>query len=266
VVPVAGLQLRASGLIPGLPALQPSALEFSEPGGTDPGPRLPGMPLHGLLGEHPTEVDCHVSAQGITVRASSFGQVWISADGRHLRWRPEDAQARQRPELVLGPGLVLALALQDVFCLHASAILTPAGAVVFAGPSGAGKSMLAARILAEGEFTRLADDIAPIQVDDSGCSILPHFPQLKLPPEQQYPPDGLYLLEPGDQVSEEPLSPAAAALAVCGQVVASRLLPEPVLTRLLQVCATVTERAQVRRLRYPHRPEAIADVARILGS
>lgn len=217
-----------------------------------------------------------VSSDAITVEASGFGEVSVSSTGRRLVWRPGDDEARDRPELILGPGLVLALAFGGVFCLHASAVLTPLGAVLFAGPSGAGKSTLAARLSAQHGFPRLADDIAPLRVGPNGAFVLPHFPQLKLPPEGQYaanaparhPLARLYLLagcRPDEPVREESVSASAAGLAVCAQAVASRLFPERLMADLLRASGAIVENAAVRRLHYPKTPASVEAVARLLG-
>lgn len=282
-LPLAGLRLRANQAIPGLPTLRPGPVEpfgcspaVPSDAAPDPGASLPGFPLTTLLGDLPTELTCHASAHGITVRATGFGEVFVSATGRELTWRPGDDAARQRPELILGPGLILALALQGTFCLHASAVLAPHGAVLFAGESGAGKSTLAAQLSAGHGFQRLTDDLTPFRADGSGCFVLPHFPQLKLPSESQHPADApeawpvarLYLLEecdPEAPAREEPVSPAVAALAVCRHAVASRLFPEGLTAGLLQASAALVENVEVRRLLYPKRPGSIAEVARLAG-
>jgi len=278
--PIAGLRLRANREIPWISHLRPSAVDlrdvtsFGQAGAEG---RTGGIGLSALLGDTPTGVTCDLSPAGLTIRATGFGEVLVSADGRLLTWRPCDDAARQRPELILGPGLVLALALQNIFCLHASAVLSPAGAVLFAGPSGAGKSTLAARLSAQHGFRRLTDDITPFTADASGCLVLPHFPQLKLPPESQHPADApprypiarLYLLtecDPDAPVREEPVPPSVAALSVCGHAVASRLFPERLMTSLLHASAALVENAQVRRLLYPKRPGSVADVARLVGT
>lgn len=276
-LPLAGLRLRASHAIPGLPALQPGGVA---PFGASPdlafgsGAPLPGCPLQAVLGDVATELTCHASSRGITVRATGFGEVFVSATGRHLTWRPGDDAARQRPELILGPGLILALAFHGTFCLHASGVLSPDGAVLFAGDSGAGKSTLAARLSAQHGLPRLTDDITPFHADASGCFVLPHFPQLKLPPEGQHPGDAsqryrvarLFLIaecDPGSPARVETVSPSVAALAVCRHSVATRLFTGPLTAGLLHASAALAESVQVRRLFYPKSPGSIADVARL---
>ena len=140
-----------------------------------------------------------------------------------------------------------------------------------------GKSTLAARLSAHHGFLRLTDDITPFTADANGCFLLPHFPQLKIPAESQHPVDApasypvsrLYLLEECEAdapVREEPVSPSVAALSVCGHTVASRLFPPALTTEMLHATAAFAETTDVLRLRYPKRPEAVADVARFLGA
>lgn len=275
---IGDLLLAASGSIPGLAVHDlfaespPSVFSFdTEP----PGDLLPSSPLTARLGDEEVRVEARTSAHGLRVDAEGFGSVLVRDDGAEVLWQPSDPAARERPELVLGPGLVLALAFQGVFCLHASAVLGPEGAVVFAGPSGAGKSTLAARLAATGGLPRLADDILPFRADPAGAFALPHFPQLKLPATEQYPPGAapavpvarLYVLaacDPGAPVVARPLAPSVAALAVCGQAVATRLFTARLLARLVPFAADLVAGARVRELSYPHQPDAVADVLRLV--
>lgn len=276
--PLAGLHLRANRSVPGLPALRPSPIALSEvppAAGFVRGAPLPGSPFDALLGEYSTRITCLSAPLGITVRATGFGEVFVSGSGSSVRWRPGDDDARQRPELILGPGLLLALAFRGTFCLHASSVLAPGGAVLFAGESGAGKSTLAARLAARHHLPRLTDDLTPFAATSSGALVLPHYPQLKLPSESQYPASApprlplarLYLLaesDPDGPVLEESVSPARAALEVCRLAVASRLFTAPLTTALLHASAALVENVPVRRLLYPKRPAAIAEVARLV--
>jgi hypothetical protein len=67
--------------------------------------------------------------------------------------------------------------------LHASAISTPRGAVLFMGPSGHGKSTLAAQFRLRG-FPLLADDISVITLKEDGPALVsPGYPQFKLWPD-----------------------------------------------------------------------------------
>ena len=89
----------------------------------------------------------------------------------------------QRPTLMQGQIGTSARALGgSLLPLHASAIATSRGAVVFMGNSGRGKSTLAAHFAKRG-FRVLADDIAVIRFDDAGRPLAePGLPQFKLWP------------------------------------------------------------------------------------
>lgn len=64
--------------------------------------------------------------------------------------------------------------------LHASAIETPKGAVLFAGESRSGKSALAAAFHARG-YRVIADEIGAVEMGtDNGISVIPAFPRLLL--------------------------------------------------------------------------------------
>lgn len=83
-------------------------------------------------------------------------------------------------EALLGPGLLLLLARQGSFALHASAIARPDARdlILLLGPSGSGKSSLA-RLAADAGAIRVADDI--VVLDSDGRWVGP-IPQLKLSP------------------------------------------------------------------------------------
>jgi hypothetical protein len=69
---------------------------------------------------------------------------------------------------------------RGLLVLHASAVETERGAVLFVGHSGNGKSTLAAALRKRG-YRILADDVCALALDAAGNPIvLPGFPQLKL--------------------------------------------------------------------------------------
>ena len=79
-------------------------------------------------------------------------------------------------------GSVFAALLQQrgVVTLHASAIETRAGAVLFLGSSGAGKSSLLSAMLKRG-YAMLADDVTGVLLDPGGRpTALPAFPTVRL--------------------------------------------------------------------------------------
>ena len=81
---------------------------------------------------------------------------------------------------LLGSGLGALLHQRGILAMHASAIRTERGAVLFAGPSGIGKSTLLGALLQRG-YSMLADDVTGIAVH-ANCDplVLPGYPQVKL--------------------------------------------------------------------------------------
>ena len=80
------------------------------------------------------------------------------------------------------PGSVLGACLQQrgIVTLHASAVATPAGAVLFAGRSGMGKSTLLAALTERGH-AMLADDVTGIVLDADGRPLaLSGYPAMRL--------------------------------------------------------------------------------------
>ncbi len=76
--------------------------------------------------------------------------------------------------------IMSALLLQrGILPMHASAIRTPRGSLLFLGPSGVGKSTLAAEMVRRG-YPMQADDITPIHIEGTQPMVVPGFPQLKL--------------------------------------------------------------------------------------
>ena len=81
---------------------------------------------------------------------------------------------------MLSSALAACLQQRGTLTLHASAIATGAGAVLFAGSSGCGKSTLAAALVERG-YALLADDMTGVVLDAGGRpAALPAFPCLRL--------------------------------------------------------------------------------------
>ncbi len=83
---------------------------------------------------------------------------------------------------LLGSVLGALLHQRGLLPLHASAIETAKGAVLFAGTSGTGKSALAAAFHARG-YRVLADEICVVDSSSIDCPVLPAFPRLLLWPD-----------------------------------------------------------------------------------
>ena len=225
---------------------------------------------------------------GHEIDISGGPRVRISPDGRAIRLAYPCPIALDHPlvaHTVLGPALLLALALHGTFALHTSAAAHSGHAAVFLGASGAGKSTLAADLgrRAVHGWSRLADDVLPIAMTADGVlEALPEYPQLKLAPEEQYvalgprpervPIAAIYVLDAisgsdaAEPVSITALSPRDAFVALIEQTVASRLFA-PELTALhLEFCAAVAAAVPMKRLGYPRRLDAFDAVAEALDA
>jgi len=176
--------------------------------------------------------------------------------------------------IITGPCLILALAMRSVFMLHASAITLAGEAIAFTGESGVGKSTLAHWAVGQpfnGRSTvRLADDLLPVAALAQGITALPHFPQLKLNPRDQYtdrekpflPLRALFVLnaETDRRIVIEPLPTSQAMLQVIRHTVAARLFGAALHRRHLAFAARSAKAMPVYRLHYPRRLEAAPEL------
>ncbi len=234
----------------------------------------------GWIGGETRAVRCWIAPQGRRFDIEGMGSCWIAADGSSAVWRGPAAEISESllTEALLA-AVVQALALQNVFCLHASAVAVNDAAVAFIAESGSGKSTLAAFLDADqgNDWLRLADDALPAEITPSSTAYaLPHFPQLKLPPAAQWPlakPGrvalrAIYCLEPSKLSSSrpciQPLSRQAATLALIQQTHAARLFDARLLQAHLDFCAQLTARIPVKRLLYPHDYAALLRVRDVI--
>ncbi len=90
------------------------------------------------------------------------------------------------PIILLGPALILNLAMNNVYCFHASACVMNDNVFIFLATSGTGKSTIARFIGESANAYRIADDIVPVKIINDQTTLLTNFPQLKLTTKQQY--------------------------------------------------------------------------------
>jgi hypothetical protein len=230
---------------------------------------------HGLLGGRLHLVTIRATPAGYRLEIEGVGCFSITADGQHVTVISRDpaVSAPLFNEAVLGPALILALALHDTWCLHASAARFDGKTIAFSGDSGQGKSTLARYLGEQPGWRRVADDILPVAISGNSLDALPHFPQLKIPTDQQpavglpqrLPMSALYLMgDPGPEVLLEPLAPLEGAFALISSTVAARLFDRALLTHHMEFVRAAAELLPVRRLRYPRRFGALPAVANAL--
>lgn len=105
------------------------------------------------------------------------GEAWVEVSGVVRFWvcqgesiRMEvapTAEAQFVRLMLLGPVAGLLLLQRGLLPMHASAIVTPAGAALFVGHSGVGKSTLLNEFLRRG-YPMIAEDIAAVRLDAQG--------------------------------------------------------------------------------------------------
>jgi hypothetical protein len=105
------------------------------------------------------------------------------ADGNDVRLAPAPGvDVRLLHQLIVGPAMALVLQQRGALVLHASAVRSPRGALLFMGSSGWGKSTTAARLYFAGRPC-VADDVAPVSLRGGHVRVDPAYPAFKLWPD-----------------------------------------------------------------------------------
>jgi hypothetical protein len=153
-----------------------------------PPPDNPSADVFIRFGEAPQSLENPV-AQGAFFQASptqfllhvkTIGS-FLVLEGREIIIQPAPQATQEEVNLFLfGSVFGAVLHQRGYLALHASAIVTPRGSVLFMGNSGHGKSTTAAAFLRRG-YQILADDVCALRLDQSGRPVvIPAFPQLKI--------------------------------------------------------------------------------------
>ena len=227
-------------------------------------------------------------AEGVQFVVCGAGrEVWAT-------W-PDPWTADDMATYLLGPVFAFILRLRGVTCLHASAIAVEGRAVVFVGPAGAGKSTVAATFARRG-YAVMSDDVVALHDDGGAPSVQPGPSRIRLWPEsvlalygsaealprltptwdkrfldaasdghrfqeRPLPLSAIYVLgERGSHPTAprvEPLSPAAALIALVTNTQASHLADEGIRARDFRRLGRVATSVRVCRA-IPHE-----DVARL---
>jgi hypothetical protein len=219
----------------------------------------------GLVAGEERGVECESGPDGYRLAVEGVGLFAVSGDGQLAACLETHAGMSLVTGTMLGPALILALALQGVWCLHAGAVASGDQVVAFVGESGRGKSTLAR--FAHGHqhtpWRRVADDVLPVSACARGALALPHFPQLKLKPEdqvsshepEQMPLKAVYLLDGPEagrkKISILRLTPREAILSLVRHTHAARLFDKKLMARHLEFSTLACAAVPVRRLCYP---------------
>ncbi len=224
-------------------------------------------------------VETWSASAGLLVKVTGGSDFIISLDGQEIRCPGQGQRDGELDEtnrqILLGPVIVLALALRGTWSLHASAAIYKEALILFLGESGQGKSTLSGYLANEAGWRLAADDILPVTIGSDGVVAWPRFPQLKLPVEAQPGPrlpeqlsisKVCVLTDAGvDEIPALERLPASQAIQVfLGHTAGTRLFAPDLLGKHLAFCSRAAERVPVYRLIYPHRRETLPFVKGLL--
>lgn len=114
------------------------------------------------------------------LKVQDVARFWITTGSRIVIDPAPGAHASDIEAYLLGSAFAALLQQRRLLTLHASAIDTPQGAVLFMGKSGAGKSTLLAALLARG-YSMITDDISALDFARPDAPMVhPAFPMLRL--------------------------------------------------------------------------------------
>jgi hypothetical protein len=119
-------------------------------------------------------------ADGVWFWWDGLATAHVSPDARDVAvYLDSDPDERLLGLLLAGPFAAVIFGQLGYPTLHASAIATPAGAVVFLGRKGQGKSTMAAAFLRRGDAL-LTDDMLLLRAESDGVCGVPGPPHMKL--------------------------------------------------------------------------------------
>ena len=159
------------------------------------------LALPELLKTDQTNIDVYISFQEIDKKLEHYkkrkNRIWSAEknyfelnakgiayfsvrNGNTIYIDPYDGTPNEDLRFVLLGSVLAALLQQRRFLtLHAGAIQTPRGAILFVGPSGNGKSTLTAAFAQRG-YTIISDDVVALEVSNHAIIVSPSFPKLRL--------------------------------------------------------------------------------------
>ena len=243
-------------------------------------PDAPEVTVTGWLAGANRRVTCRYDQSVYELDLTGLMRLVVTRTGNSVYCRATEQGLKPAvlEEAVLGPPITIALALQDIWCLHASALVRDGQAILFLGASGRGKSTLAAycRSRSDTGFHRITDDIVPCALIGSRACAMPHFPQLKLCASDQYSPDApvavpmkaILILRPtldSPEIAIEPLPSLAGVKALIDQTVAVGLFDRVLHLRHLRFLAALSGLVPVYQLLYPHNYGCLPKVYRALA-
>lgn len=172
---------------------------------------------------------------------------------------------------LLGPVLILNLAMNQVFCLHASAFIIDSTAYILMASSGTGKSTIARYINEQTSAQRIADDILPLKIINNALTILPDFPQLKLAHEQQYQGKDtyhkivlLFAQKSTEATSIKQIDQFTTTKKLINHSVATKLFAHNELKNHLNFCHQASQQTNSYQVDYQHSKTSLQQLYKLL--
>ncbi len=125
---------------------------------------LPPPPVHAVAAGPLRQVTPGEARYGLP----GVARLLVRGGNEILIERQPEANDEMVRLLLIDTGVALLLHQRGLLPLHASAVVTPAGAALFMGHSGAGKSTLLGEFLRRG-YPMLAEDLAAVRLDAEGA-------------------------------------------------------------------------------------------------
>jgi len=204
------------------------------------------------------EVECWRKNHFLQIDVQGSPICVVNLNEQHIHVLNENSFDNQlNLEVVIGPALILLLALKGTYCLHAGAIATPYGNIGLIAESGLGKSTLSSHI--DSNWQQISDDILPLFYKEERFR-LGEFPQLKLAESrcltkmrQGSSLDLIFRLT--DKESSEihfvPLRRTDALLQIVRHTVAARLFDNNMMKQHAKFAKRLSGVAPVIELSYP---------------
>lgn len=174
--------------------------------------------------------------------------------------------------VLLGPVLILNLAINNIFCLHSSAFLINDKVFILMGDSGTGKSTIARFINELSQCERVVDDIFPLKIRDNQLLLYPNFPQLKLSSDQQYKGVGivkdtiLLFAEKSDEPTQlKPIDDFQSMKKIISHTVATKLFANDELKNHLAFCYKVSSLTKSYHVKYQHAEGSLEKLYQLLN-
>jgi len=232
--------------------------------------------MEGWVGGAQRLLEVYDKSDGMLLRVEGCGEFFVTRYGESVgKLNSQKELSQLDREIILGPALVLALALRGVWSLHASAVTYKENLIAFLGESGQGKSTLAAYLSQRSGWHLVADDILPIQIIANDLNVLPHFPQLKLPGNvqpaiglpEQLPLKYICVLthaEPDQMPELHSISTAQTIQVLISHIAGTRMFDASLLVKHLDFSAQVAKQVPAYRLINPHRSDTLPLVMEFL--